>query len=158
MEFDKTMLAYCGIYCGQCSFKTAYDEQDTKHLACIPYTFVQKDLSEYNCGGCRGDCICGPCKIKPCASAKQIDSCADCGEFPCARISAFANDGIPHHADAMKNLQSIREYGREAWVEKLMPELECRCGERQTWYYRCSCINKKPGNGHSPESELVCTE
>lgn len=137
MPFERNMLAYCGLYCEQCSFKTAHDEQDPKHLAHIPYPFTQKDLTEYNCGGCKGYCICGPCKIRPCASAKNIVSCADCGSFPCEHIDSFANDGMPHHRNAIDNLNHIRKYGLEAWYEALKPSLKCQCGERQTWYYTC---------------------
>ena len=52
--FDKNLLAYCGLYCGQCSFKTAHDEHDPAHLDAVPYTFTRLDISAYNCGGCKG--------------------------------------------------------------------------------------------------------
>lgn len=131
------MLAYCGLYCEQCSFKTAHDEQDKKHLENIPYKFVQKDLSEYNCGGCKGYCICGACKIKECASLKNIDSCAECKIFPCENIKKFENDGMPHHKKGVENLKKIRQYGIEAWFLELEPLLKCRCGKKQSWYYSC---------------------
>lgn len=138
MKFNKKMLAYCGLYCEQCSFKRAHDENNAEHLKDIPYKFVQKDLSEYNCGGCKGYyCICGVCKIKPCASAKNIDSCADCKNFPCEHITAFENDGMPHHKNAVENLNKIRQYGVEAWFRDLAPLLRCSCGKKQSWYFSC---------------------
>jgi hypothetical protein len=136
------MLAYCGLFCEQCSFKAAHDEQDDKHLKQIPYPFTKQDLSKYNCECCKGFCICGPCKIKPCASAKNIDSCADCDDFPCEYIIKFSNDGIPHHKKAVSNLYYIRQRGIDNWYAQIEPLLKCECGEKQTWYYTCP-LHKK---------------
>lgn len=137
IRFDKNMLAYCGLYCEQCSFKTAYEEQNEKHLEQIPYQFTKRSLSDYNCGGCKGYCICGVCEIKPCASAKNIESCAECDSFPCQLIDSFENDGMPHHRSAIENLKDIRKNGLEAWYSSLQSILRCQCGEKQTWYYTC---------------------
>ena len=139
MEVNLKMLAYCGLYCEQCSFKAAHDEQNAKHIQHIPYAFVQRDLSQYSCECCKGFCICGSCKIKPCAAAKHIDSCAQCSDFPCELIDAFATDGKPHHAQAVQNLHDIRTLGLESWYKQLSPSLTCACGQRQTWYYTCPC-------------------
>ena len=139
-SFDKNMLAYCGLYCEQCSFKLAHDENNVKHLERIPYTVKLRDLAEYDCGGCKsGHCICGVCKIKPCASGRNIDHCSDCIEFPCGYIKTFENDGIPHHKSAVENFRMIRQYGIRHWFDYVAPLLKCKqCGERQSWYYFCS--------------------
>ncbi len=146
LVFDKKMLAFCGLYCAQCSFKLAHDENDRKHLANIPYQFEQKDLSSYHCEGCKGYCICGVCNIKPCALTKQIDSCADCDRFPCDHIQAFEQDGMPHHKDAIENLRNIRRYGVAQWFHTFIkPSLRCEhCGERQSWYYACATHEAMP--------------
>lgn len=143
MSLNVEKLAYCGIYCELCSFKAAWEEQSVKHLEAVPFKLSkvtqegQIDLSVFNCECCKGYCICGPCHIKDCASRKEIQSCADCNEFPCEHIEHFANDGMPHHRTAIKNLKSIRKNGIEEWFEGLEPTLRCQCGERQTWYYTC---------------------
>lgn len=137
MPIDIHMLAYCGLYCEQCAFKAAHDEQSDQHLTQIPYPFTQKDLSAYNCECCKGFCICGPCKIRPCASAKGLDCCAECSDFPCDHINAFSDDGMPHHAKAVANLHYIRQYGMDAWYKQIEPALACTCGTKQTWYYTC---------------------
>ncbi|MGI6664524.1 MAG: DUF3795 domain-containing protein [Christensenellaceae bacterium] len=135
--FEKDKLAYCGLYCAECSFKTAYEENDVKHLAAIPYSFTQRPLETYNCECCKGYCICGPCKIKPCAEARQIDSCATCSAFPCAHINAFSNDGMPHHKEAVENLYAIQKNGAEVWFrKKVAPRLYSKNGARQSWYLR----------------------
>lgn len=130
--------AYCGLYCEQCSFRTAHEENNPEHLAHLPFPFALKDLSEYACGGCKsGRCICGKCRIKPCAMAREIDDCSECPEFPCPLIEEFANDGLPHHRDAVENLHQIREHGFEGWYESIQSALQCPCGRKQTWYWRC---------------------
>jgi len=138
LRFNKDMLAYCGLYCEQCSFKLAYDEQNQEHLKHIPYQFVQENLSEYDCEGCKKDNMYpNHCSIKNCASTKMIDSCADCGTFPCEYIIEFENDGKPHHKNAIENLRCIRENGIELWYEKIKATLICICGKKKSWYYAC---------------------
>jgi hypothetical protein len=140
MKPDTHMLAYCGLYCEQCSFKAAYEENDIKHLKHTPSCLKKTGtagLSQYACECCKGYSICGPCKIRDCASVRNIDSCADCADFPCAHINAFEDDGLPHHANAINDLRSIRIRGFDKWFESLAPELNCACGERQSWYYKC---------------------
>jgi len=147
MKYNEKMLAYCGIYCEQCSGKIARDEQSTKHLEHIPFPWAQIDLSERSCEGCKGEyCVCNvKCNIKPCALSKGIDSCADCDSFPCEHIEAFSNDGIPHHKSAIENLHTICEHGVDFWYKNLKPALKCHCGERQSWYYTCPTHSQDNG-------------
>lgn len=139
LSFDMNMLAYCGLYCEQCSARIAFAEQDPAHMDHIPakYKRVPFDLSDYDCEGCKGRNLCGPCKIKDCAAPKGIDSCAECAEYPCAVLDAFENDGAPHHKQAGENLRSIRENGVNVWFAHLTPALRCHCGRRQSWYHLC---------------------
>ena len=142
-RFDAKMLAYCGLYCAACSFKTAHDEENPKHLEQLPFSFALKELSSYNCECCKGYCICGPCQIKPCAAGKQLSSCGECKDFPCGHILAFEEDGMPHHRQAVENLRQIRAQGTEVWFQSIAPALHCpRCGAKQTWYYHCDCQEK----------------
>lgn len=147
MDFNKDMLAYCGLYCEQCSFKVAYNTQDTKHLKPYPKQdedeWPQENLNNYNYAGCKGNhCICGNCIIKLCATGKNVDTCADCNSFPCEHMDKFASDGFPHHKEAIDNLFSIRKHRVEAWFETLQTKLKCKCGARLSWYYNCPCIKK----------------
>lgn len=136
--FNKDMLAYCGLYCELCSFKTAHDERDPRHLDAVPYAFERQALGAYDCENWKGHCICGPCAIKDCASQKDIDSCADCADFPCVFIAEFETDGKPHHREGIGNLRMIRARGTDAWFAAIAPTLRCAaCGQKQSWYYRC---------------------
>jgi hypothetical protein len=98
---------------------------------------TERDLSALDCEGCKGKNLCGPCEIKDCAAPKGIRSCAECEDFPCATLSDFGHDGLPHHEQALKNLKNIRQVGIDAWFAELSPPLRCACGQRQSWYYTC---------------------
>lgn len=139
MEFDVGKLAYCGIYCAQCSFATAYETGNRAHLLAMPEKydkFKNDELSECACGGCKAENICGDCAIKDCAAEKAVDCCADCPGFPCETLLAFANDGVPHHKAAVENLEAISAVGSEEWFKDFSANLQCDCGERLSWYYR----------------------
>jgi hypothetical protein len=142
MGFDINRLAYCGIYCDQCSFLSAYETNDRKHLQQLPSEYFErhseKELSEFFCPGCKGDNICGDCKMKECGMEKKFGSCAECDVFPCDELNGFAQDGVPHHAWAFENLKKIKESGAENWYRDFKSNLTCGgCGERLSWYYTC---------------------
>lgn len=143
--FDINKLAYCGLYCSQCSFVVAYETNNRDHLLSLPQRydkFKQADLSEHgSCKGCKGENLCGDCEIKDCAVEKGIDCCADCKTFPCEIILIFANDGTPHHAEAFNNLNKIKADGKENWFDEYKTSLNCACGERLSWYYKCPVHN-----------------
>ncbi len=140
MQLDPKMLAYCGIYCEQCSARVAFLEQDWQHLEYFGDRFKanRPQLSDHDCEGCKGHNICGPCKIKHCASGRNLDSCSLCSDFPCTLLTNFETDGMPHHQWAVNNLRSIRAHGLEAWFATLQPALQCTCGMRQSWYHTCA--------------------
>ena len=141
MEFDINELAYCGLYCHQCSFVVACVTGKREHLLQMPEKYEkykQSPLTEMgDCPGCKFDNLCGDCEIKNCATKKGLDSCAYCEELPCEVGTAFWNDGIPHHLQALENLKTIRAVGEENWFEGFKQNLECDCGERLSWYYKC---------------------
>ena len=139
MSIDMRLLAYCGLYCEQCSARSAFLERDPRHLDAFPsqYRKARGDLSDYDCEGCKGRNLCGPCVIKDCASPRGFDHCGECPDFPCEKLAAFENDGMRHHAEAVENLRNIRENGRDAWFETLEPALQCHCGKRKSWYLGC---------------------
>lgn len=147
MEFKENLLAYCGIYCGQCSFKVAFETNNRAHLLAKPAKYndmKQAPLEACFCEGCKGENICGDCQIKDCASAKGYLSCADCENFPCTLIDNFAKDGIPHHSWGVENLHIIREKGVHKWFENFQNKLTCNCGGQFSWYYK-QCLACKKG-------------
>ncbi len=142
MEEKALDLAYCGIYCPECSFKVAFETQKREHLLAMPEkydSFKNADLEDCKCSGCKHEKIRGDCKIKDCAISKNLEHCGECDDFPCDIILNFSNDGIPHHKNAMKNLKSIRINGVEEFLKKMDEQIKCDCGERFSWYLK-KCI------------------
>ena len=141
MLINQNMIAYCGLYCPQCSFRPAHATGDPAHVEAIPERYSKaknQPVSEYACGGCKQDDFCGPCAMRDCAAAQDFVSCADCASFPCDKTDTFAQDGVLHHANAFANLMRIREVGYEAWGQEMEAMLFCECGSRQSWYLPCS--------------------
>ncbi|UCH89485.1 MAG: DUF3795 domain-containing protein [Thermoplasmata archaeon] len=142
MEDKAIDLAYCGIYCPECSFKVAYETQRNEHVLDMPEkydSFKNADLVNYKCSGCKHENTCGDCKIKDCAISHNLEHCGECNDFPCEIILNFSNDGILHHKKAIDNLYYVRINGIEGFLRKIDKQLKCDCGERLSWYLK-KCI------------------
>lgn len=141
MKFDAYQMAYCGLYCPQCSFRTAYETGDRAHVQSMPARYdkmKEAPMADYECECCKGDSACGPCGMRDCAGARGYTSCADCAEFPCAENDRFDADDSPHHSEAVANLHAIRKAGYEAWFAAQQEKRACpACGTRLSWYYPC---------------------
>ena len=135
MQQDPSPIAYCGLYCGACSFRVAFEENDRKHLAGMPAEYDKyKDTPMDRCPGCRTD-ECGH-GFTACAAARGLEHCGRCDDFPCTRLLSFARDGIPHHAGVIANLERIRGVGEEQWLQEQSRAWRCPCGARLSWYHR----------------------
>lgn len=130
------LIAYCGLYCGACSFKVAFEENDRVHLTDMPehYDRYKNDALE-DCPGCRLENKCGQCAIRDCAIGRGLDYCAQCNDFPCERSMGFNNDGRPHHGETISNSELLKEMGEERWLELLKEKWTCGCGARFSWYH-----------------------
>lgn len=138
-------IAYCGINCNACSFRVSCQDKDTRHLQPMPEKYEASKSADVAsiapCPGCKFENDCGDCRIKACITAKNragsahFDHCSDCGEFPCELILSFSDDGIPHHLDARKNLEYIRENGMQSFLEREHAKWICPdCGKKLSWY------------------------
>jgi hypothetical protein len=138
---DLGLLAYCGLYCGACSFRVAFLEGERRHLLPMPAKYDKyKDAPLEDCPGCRADDQGSECKIRNCAGERNLAHCGDCPDFPCKRITDFSSDGTPHHSEAIPNLRAIREMGVDAWLAEQKARFACSCGKRLSWYAR-RCIH-----------------
>ena len=140
MEFDEKKLAYCGIYCDQCSLVVSSATKNREHILRTPFDSEKdKSFSELSCQGCKAEnsnCSVS-CKIRPCAIRNKITCCADCESFPCEKILTFKNDDYHYHTWAYENLEIIKANGKEKWFEDFKNALHCHCGERSSWYLKC---------------------
>lgn len=135
------LIAYCGLYCGACSFRLAAEENDRDHLRAMPvaYDHLKEEPLE-RCLGCRLEAQCGPCTIRDCARNRELDYCSQCRQYPCEKLTAFAHDGKPHHGEVLSNLTLLQQVGETSWLEQMNKKWTCRCGVRKSWYYsRCHC-------------------
>lgn len=151
---DDSLIACCGLYCGACSFRVAFEEDDRKHLARMPSKYDKyKDAPMDRCEGCRaGECGHG---FTACAASRGVEHCGRCELFPCSRLEEFARDGIPHHAGAIGNLKRIRRVGEQQWLAEQAAAWRCSCGARLSWYLRtCDrCGRQAVVPGFEPESK-----
>lgn len=133
---NKDLLAYCGLYCGACSFKVAYDENDRQHLTNLPSKYDQYKAGDLQfCPGCKLDNQCGECAIRNCARDNKLSHCGDCKAFPCDRLVAFNGDGIPHHSVAISNLKTINKIGEDSWLSQQEKKWTSIDGKKISWYF-----------------------
>lgn len=144
------LIAYCGLYCGACSFRVAFEENDREHITQMPayYDRLKNEPLEF-CPGCRLENKCGECDIRDCAISKGIEHCGQCKDFPCDILARFNSDGKPHHEESINNLNLIKEIGEEAWLELMRGKWTCKCGSKYSWYYKeCLKCGVKENNGY----------
>lgn len=98
-------IAPCGLYCG----------------ACIDYLVYK------NCHGC--GCGCGTCAAsdhhkrcelyKCCVAQRQLETCAECAEFPCSTLIQFCYSPVwLHHLPVIENLRRQRAVGSKEWLKE----------------------------------------
>jgi hypothetical protein len=94
-------MAYCGLVCGECPIFLATREPDEVKRRQMRIEIARKCNEHYgvrygpeditDCDGCktksgllfRG---CRNCEIRPCAQERKLESCGECGEYPCHRL------------------------------------------------------------------------
>lgn len=95
---DKSMIAYCGSYCGVCEWK-----------------------KKLGCNGCKanaGKMFWGECDKAMCCIEKGYEHCGQCSELPCAKLKLLFGD--PEHGDKGVRLHNLQNWNNENYVyEKL---------------------------------------
>ena len=131
---NKEHICYCGLYCGNCDFKTkiepaakilyeeikkaSYDEI----LQFIPdgdkfWQFLHTWVNHNFCVSCKAGSGNPGCKIRICAKEKSVEMCALCESYPCEYFADLL-EGCP----ILKHDNSVlREKGMDAW-SKLQDE------------------------------------
>jgi hypothetical protein len=142
MPEDKDLIAYCGLYCGDCAFhqgKIADFARDLRKelrshrfdktaeaLSEVSFFAVFKDYPQcYDVLGamvklrCKNTCRGGGgppfCKMRKCCQKKGIDGCWECAEFETCDKLDFLKSG---HGDAhLKNLKKLRKEGVDGFLK-----------------------------------------
>jgi hypothetical protein len=139
---DENLIAYCGLYCGDCHGYTGkvpdLARDLRKELRQIHYDKFAAFISTYSFGKdfsnydecykvlgamvkfrCRKGCRNGGgspfCKIRKCAQKKDLEGCWDCSDFETCKELKF----LEHvHGDAhIKNLKNIKNKGKKEFVK-----------------------------------------
>jgi len=139
----KALIAYCGLYCGDCfgfkgkladlardlrkELRTSKFAKTAKYLSSISFFKVFEDYPKcYTVLGalvkmrCRKACKGGGgppfCKIRKCCQKKGIEGCWECKEFKTCEKLDFLK---PSHGEAhIKNLRRIKKRGKEEFIKR----------------------------------------
>jgi len=108
------MIAYCGLDCTKCD---AFKATKSRNLA-LKRTIAErwtKELktnigpADVDCRGCKSSTLSAWCqrfcKIRPCAEARGVETCAHCEDYPCAELERF----LSTEQAAKENLERIRQ-------------------------------------------------
>jgi hypothetical protein len=139
-EGRKDLLAYCGIYCGDCLGYTGVIADAAKDFVAVveKHNFDQtarcvfpEKLKDYNrlcemlgfmtnlkCPGrCRDEDTEASCVVRKCCREKGFHACYECDELEiCDKLKSLF-EGL-HYDSSIKNLRAIKESGLEAWLRE----------------------------------------
>lgn len=142
MPNEKGLVAYCGLYCGECynytgkiadlardlrkELRSFRFDKSAEALSKLSFFNVFKEYDKcYEVLGamvklrchraCRGGGGNPYCKIRTCCQKKQLEGCWLCDEFEsCAKLDTLkANHGAAH----IKNLRKIQKKGIDEFLK-----------------------------------------
>jgi hypothetical protein len=98
---DKTMIAYCGLYCGAC-----------------------RSYLSGKCPGCSENAKASWCKIRQCCMENKYMSCADCtiaNVEDCSKFNNFMSKimGLIFNSDRKACIERITENGYDSFAEEM---------------------------------------
>lgn len=137
-EENKNLIAYCGLYCGDCFFfkgriaglakelrkelrkaklKQNYKEfiSFSKEFSHFPECYrLLGVMVKMRCRGCRNGDGFPFCKIRKCCEKKGFLGCWECEEFETCKKLDFLK---PTHKDAhLRNLKKLQKQGIEGFL------------------------------------------
>lgn len=150
------------MYCGACEIMVAYRkglaENKLPQWQDQPVP-IRKNLkrAEIKCHGCKSDTVfqgCAICPVRKCARKKpEIQTCLDCGRFPCFRFSLMKlvrivlgyDKKLPHLKTVSPNQRRIKEKGVNVWLAEQQNQWQCPdCQTAFSWYRtQCSACGKE---------------
>ena len=109
------MIAYCGLACHECPARLATEADCDERRAEVAAQWSREynaDIQpgDIHCAGCRSASgphfrHCHECKIRACASARAVDTCAACDDYACEELTAFFAM-VPPAKEALDKLRS----------------------------------------------------
>jgi hypothetical protein len=97
ITMDRSQIAYCGSYCGDCTWK-----------------------EKTGCKGCKaaqGNLFYGECAVAKCAIAKGVEHCGLCPDVPCETLQAAFDN--PEHGDKGERLANLKGWaaGKDTYTK-----------------------------------------
>jgi len=141
----KSLVGYCGLYCGACKIYQGKFKQAVENLRNLIkfYGFdkITADLAKWNtafghysefeevmkafeemfgsCPACVGGGGDPSCQIRVCCQQKRYDTCAECKEMQtCQKLEPYAKN--------RKELERIKALGIGKWVEEMQKQVDTR--------------------------------
>jgi hypothetical protein len=122
MDYRK-MTAPCGLDCFNCPmYQAGKDEKLRETIA----ERLGIPMEKAFCNGCRNHggaieflAMKEPCNVYSCISAKGLDFCCECNDFPCDHLHPYADRAalVPHNTKVF-NLCLIKKMGLDAWAKE----------------------------------------
>ena len=120
MNSSYKMLAYCGLYCDHCPIHLATLEMDESVKKIMRDSISKQCKEKYgmdlkpeditDCDGCTANTGrlfsgCRNCEIRKCAMERNHNSCGECPEYPCNKLSGIFHEdpGAKTRLDLIKN-------------------------------------------------------
>ena len=91
---DKSLIAFCGAYCGVCEWK-----------------------EKVGCKGCKasgGTMFWGECNKAQCCIEKNLEHCGECGDMPCQMLQELFDD--PEHGDRGERHRNLQTWKQSNYV------------------------------------------
>ena len=119
------LVANCGTYCGVCPYLIAYKTND-EHLKEKLAKSAGLKPEQIVCEGCNSDLafiFCRTCDTKKCVQEKGIESCSECGDFPCELVERWEFEDFKNRIKMEVNYR--KQYGKEKWIAKSIEMNTC---------------------------------
>ena len=132
-EYEKNLVAFCGLYCRECVYyknvfrirakdllseveknewiKNVWESLDAPFDADDFITQLTWLASSPGCPGCRAGAGWPECPIRKCAQEKNLQGCFDCSEYPCQAVSG------EQAAYQRELIEKIKEAGLEDYIK-----------------------------------------
>ena len=118
----KRMTSPCGLPCFHCPAHLAMTNPEIRKMLVKTFGLPEEKAA---CEGCRPQegriKLLNPdeqCKIFQCVSAKNIDFCNECDDFPCGRFQPYADQANFPHNSKMYQLCMMKKLGFEKWAKE----------------------------------------
>jgi hypothetical protein len=148
--FDE--VSYCGLDCGSCEIGARYRASlaggEKPEFSDLPSP-LREHIAEAPliCLGCRTGTLfegCRRCDVRQCASKREVPTCYDCPDWPCALVES-TRTAVARLRKHMPHVASILRESRPASPERRRIAWSCPdCGTPFTWY-----ADTCPGCGRS---------